>query len=169
MRTVILAALALIPAFAFADGVQADYQEGEKSAELITPEISYAAAQMLGEENAAKLLHAIRLQMTKYDLDMQSDTGRKNWHGKLVKEEIHTNDAVKVQVYSNSVDGAIWRYKIPFKAADLRKIVNSYNAKLPKPPMTNGIPVALAQARMRRYEEKNTVSNVTETITVGGK
>ena len=169
MRTVILSALALITAFAFADGVQADYQEGEKSAELITPEISYAAAQMLGEENAAKLIHAIRLQMTKYDLDMQSDAGRRKWHGKIVNEEIHTNDAVKVQVYSNSVDGTIWRYKIPFKAADLRKVVNSYNAKLPKPPMTNGIPVALAQARMRRYEEKNTVSNVTINITVGGK
>ena len=168
MRTAILAALALIPAFAFADVVQADYQAGERSAELITPEISYAASQMLGEENAAKLIHAIRLQMSKYDLDMKNPDGRKNWHGKLLREEIHTNELVKVEVYSNSVDGAIWRYKIPFKAADLRKVVSSYNSKLPKPPMTNGIPVALAQARMRRYEEKNTVSNVTRTVTVGG-
>lgn len=168
MKKTILTALYLIPALALSADIHADYLEGEKSAELITPDISHAASQMLGEENAAKLIHAIRLQMTKYDLDMQSDAGRKKWHGKLVKEEIYTNEAVKVEVYSNSVDGTVWRYKIPFKAADIRKFVSSYNAKLPKPPMTNGIPVALARARMRRYEEKNTVSNVTVNVTVGG-
>lgn len=166
MKIITIAALALIPAFAIA--VDADYQEGEKSAELITPEVSFAAGQMLGAENAAKLIHAIRLQMTKYDLDMRDPNGRKNWHGKLIREEIHANDLMKVEVYSNSVDGAVWRYAIPFKPVDVRKFVESYNKKLPPPPMTNGIPVALAEARMRRYAEKNTVSNVTETVTVGG-
>lgn len=166
MKTIMIAMLAVVPAFAFA--VEADYIEGEKSAELITPEISFAAGQMLGEANAAKLLHAIRLQMTKYDLDMRDPNGRKNWHGKLIREEIYTNDLVKVEVYSNAVDGAVWRYRIPFKPVDTRKYVEKYNANLPRPPMTNGIPVALAAARMKRYQEKNVVSNVTETITVGG-
>lgn len=151
-----------------AHAVEADYVEGEKSADLITPEISMAASQMLGGENALKLLHAIRLQMTKYDLDMRSDSGRRNWHGSKIREEIHTNDLFKVEVYSNSVDGTVWRYAVPFKPVDVRQYVDKYNAKLPKPPMTNGVPVALAEARMRRYAEKNTVSNVTETITVGG-
>ena len=153
---------------AFANAVEADYREGEKSADLITPKVSMAAAQMLGGDNALKLLHAIRLQMTKYDLDMRSDAGRRNWHGFLIREEIHTNDLLKVEVYSNAVDGAVWRYAIPFKPVDVRKLVEKYNAKLPKPPMTNGVPIALAEARMRRFHEKNVASNVTETITVGG-
>ena len=167
MKKVMVAVVAFSAALAYA--VEADYREGEKSADLLTPEVSMAASQMLGGENAARLLHAIRLQMTKYDLDMRSDAGRRNWHGSLIREEIHTNDLLKVAVYSNSVDGAVWRYAIPFKPVDVKKFVEKYNAKLPKPPMTNGVPVALAEARMRRFVEKNTVSNVTETITVGGK
>ena len=43
--------------------VPADYVEGEKSAELITPEVQAAAAAMMGQQNAKAFLHAMKLNM----------------------------------------------------------------------------------------------------------
>lgn len=163
----IIAAIAATAAFLATDAeVLADYSEGEQSAVLITPELEGAASAMLGPTNAAALLHAIRLQMSLYDGDMRSQDGRRRWHGKLVHEEIYTNELVKVEVYSNAVDGAVWRYRTHFKP----KVSDptAYNKRLPQPPMTNGIPVALAKARMQTYENRNTESNVTVKVTVGG-
>ena len=61
--------------------VQADYVEGERSAEIITPEVQAAAAAIMGRHNAKACLHAMKLNMVKYDMDMKSQTGRRNWHG----------------------------------------------------------------------------------------
>lgn len=153
--------LAFSATVALADEIPADYIEGEKSAVLVTPEIQAAAAAMLGPEAAAQLLHAAKLQMSKYDRDMQTQSGRRAWHGKLLHSEVYTNELCAVEVYSNEVDGAVWRYRLPFKP---KETVSSYNARLPRPPMTNGIPARLAAARQRRYAEQTTVSNVTVNI-----
>lgn len=45
-----------------------------------------------------------------------------------------------------------------------KETVSSYNARLPRPPMTNGIPAKLAAARLRRYEEQTTKTNVTVNV-----
>ena len=157
----IICLAALFASVAFADEISYDYAEGEKSAALVTPEIQTAAAAMLGQEAAQQLLHAMRLQMSKYDADMKTQSGRRAWHGKLLHEEIHTNELCAVEVYSNEVDGAVWRYRLPFKP---KETVSSYNARLPRPPMTNGIPARLAAARLRRYEEQTMTSNITVNV-----
>lgn len=146
---------------ALADEISYDYAEGEKSAVLVTPEIQTAAAAMLGSEAAAQLLHAAKLQMSKYDRDMQTQSGRRAWHGKLLHSEVYTNELCAVEVYSNEVDGAVWRYRLPFKPVNS---VSSYNSRLPRPPMTNGIPAKLAAARLRRYEEQTMTSNITVNV-----
>lgn len=140
--------------------VPADYVEGEKSPALITPEVRAAAAAMMGERNAAAFLHAMRMNMAKYDLDMASQSGRRAWHGRLVREEIHTNELVKVEVYSNAVDGAVWRYRMPFKPVAVRKTARrtSYT--------TNGVPARLAAARAARAAQIDAGTVVTNVETV---
>lgn len=167
-KTVIVCAAACAALVSMAE-VPADYDAGEKSAELITPEVAAAASQMLGGDMAGKLVHAIKLQMAKYDRDMQSKSGRSAWHGKLLRTEVYTNDLVSVEVYSNEVDGAVWRYRQPFAVRNPKQEVLDANARLKMPVMTNGIPARLAAARLRRQEEKNTISNVTVNIEVGGR
>ena len=139
--------------------VPADYVEGEKSAELITPEVQAAATAMMGQSNAQAFLHALKLNMVKYDMDMRSQTGRRNWHGKLVSEEIHTNELVKVEVYSNEVSGAVWRYRLPFKPVELKKTSRKVTYS------TNGIPARLAAARAKRAAEINGGTVVTNVET----
>lgn len=161
MLAIVLAVLRGTRSVASETEIAADYIEGEKSAELVTPEIQAAASAMLGAPAARQLLHAMRLQMSKYDNDMRSKSGRSAWHGKLLRSEVYTNELCAVEVYSNEVDGAIWRYRLPFKP---KSTVSSYNARLPRPPMTNGIPAKLAAARQRRYDEQTTTSNVTVNV-----
>jgi len=151
-------ALAVTPAFS---AVTADYEENEKSSDLITPEVSAAAEMMFGDKMAEQILHAVRLQMVKYDRDMMSRAGREAWHGKLICQEIHTNELCKILVYSNETDGVIWRYRMPFKPTT----VAESNAKLTLTVMTNGVPARLAKARVRRTAEKSATSNVTVTVT----
>lgn len=141
--------------------VPADYVEGEKSAELITPEVETAAAAMIGPENARAFLHAMKLNMVKYDMDMKTQSGRRNWHGKLVREEINTNELVKVEVYSNEVSGAVWRYKLPFKPTQPKSTTRKVSYT------TNGIPTRLAAARARRAAEINGGIVTTNIVTIG--
>lgn len=133
----------------------ADYIEGDKSQVLLTPELRAMAVQLMGE-NADALLHAVQLNMGKYDLDMRSAVGRRRWHGRLIREEVSTNGLYKIQVFSNEVTGAIWRYREGWKP---------HLAKTPKPPQmsTNGVPARLAAARARRNAElagKTVVTNL---------
>lgn len=141
--------------------VPADYVEGEKSAELITPEVQAAAAAMMGPQNAQAFLHAMRLNMLKYDADMRSQSGRRAWHGKLIREEIHTNQLVKVEVYSNEVDGTTWRYRLPFKPVQVKPTNRKVSFS------TNGIPARLAAARARRAAQLNGGIVTTNIVTVG--
>ena len=148
-------------AFPLCADVPADYVEGEKSAELITPEVQAAATAMMGQQNAKAFLHAMKLNMVKYDMDMKSQTGRRNWHGRLVSEEIHTNELVKVEVYSNEVSGAVWRYRMRFKPVELKKTSRKVTYS------TNGIPARLAAARAIRAAELNGGIVTTNIVTVG--
>ena len=136
--------------------VHADYVEGEQSAPLVTPQIEQTLGAMLGGEQASAFIHAMKLQMTKYDRDMREQTGRRAWHGRLIREEIHTNELCKVEIYSNEVDGTTWRYRLPFKPPALHK---------PKPAVigTNGVPARLAAARARRNAQR---TNAVETVTI---
>lgn len=157
MKEVLILLLSVFCIASVADLPPADYVQGERSTDAITPEAAGLAATMIGARAASNLLHAARLAMTQYDMDMRTSAGRVRWHGKLVKEIVYTNDLVKVSVYSNSVDGAIWRYREPFH---VRGVV-----KPPAPRLTSsGVPARLAAARARRAAEANTVSNVTVTV-----
>lgn len=157
--------LALATTVAVADEIQADYTEGERSAELITPEIETAAKALLGSDDAAKLLHAVRLQMAKYDHDMRSSSGRREWHGTLLRQEVYTNDLCAIEVYTNKLDGSLWRYKYPFKPRPTAAEANA--RRLKQPPLVKGIPKKLAEARLKRYQELNTKSNVTVNVEAG--
>lgn len=142
--------------------VVADYVEGEKSTDLVTPQVQEAAA-FLGSD-ITPMLHALKLQMTKYDMDMKSQSGRKAWHGQYIGEEIYTNELVKVEVYSNEVTGAIWRYKMPFKPVDIKPTTRKVTYS------TNGIPTRLAEARARRAAQINggvIVTNIETTANSG--
>lgn len=111
----ILIAATLVTTIAYADTPAADYVEGERSADLITPEITASAEVLLGRETASNLLHAMRLNMSLYDADMRSKQGRTRWHGRCIHEIVDTNALCAVEVYSNAVDGATWRYRKPWK------------------------------------------------------
>lgn len=157
-------ALAFVPALAGANvSTNADYVAGEKSPELITPELRAVAGGLFGAR-AEEILHAVELNMAKYDLDMAHPDGRKSWHGKLHHEEVHTNDLFKIEVYTNELTGATWRYRLPFKPTNPAAQVKRTNAALPRPVITNGIPAKLAAARIRRQIESTTVSNVTVNV-----
>ncbi len=121
-----------------------DYREGEQSAALVSPELQSAAAQMLGDEGAAMLLHAAQLQMTKYDRDMKTPAGRTSWHGKLIKEEVYPEQGIKIEVYSNDVNGAVWRYRTTYKPVAVKPTTRKTTYT------TNGIPARLAAARAKR-------------------
>lgn len=154
------AAIALVPALAFAApsvSTNADYVAGENSQALVTPELCAMAEQMFGAQ-AGALLHAVRLNMAAYDLDMRTPQGRSRWHGRLVREEVDTNALVKVEVYTNDVTGATWRYRLPFRP-------KSAAVKAYRPPKigTNGVPAALSAARARRNAE---LAEGTKTVTV---
>lgn len=140
----------------------ADYVDGENSAALVTPEAEAALGALVGNSNATALVHALRLNMGLYDADMRSQSGRRHWHGTLVKEEIYTNQLCKVEVWSNKVTGAVWRFRTPFRPKE---------PKTPKPPSlgTNGVPVRLAAARKRRAAEIASPGVVTNIVVEANK
>ena len=89
-----------------------DYVEGEQSTALVTPQIREMAVQMFGRSEGDAVLHAMSLNMTKYDMDMRTPDGRKRWHGTLVGTSVpDTNNWTIVETYSNEVSGAVWKYR----------------------------------------------------------
>lgn len=141
---------------------RADYVDGEDSSALVTPEAVAALGMLVGQQHADSLAHALRLNMALYDGDMRSQPGRRRWHGVLVSEEIYTNKLCKVEVYSNKVTGAIWRFRTPYRPK---------GPKTPKPPSlgTNGVPVRLAAARAKRNAELAGGKTVTNIVTTANK
>lgn len=91
--------------------------------------------------------------------------GRKRWHGKIVSTSVDTNRFIRVTVHE---DGET--FEDAAKISPSAESVAESNARLERPVITNGIPAKLAAARLRRRAEiKQGVSNVTMTVTAGGK
>ena len=137
---------------------QADYLEGTDSTAVITPEIRAAASVMVGHEAASNLLHGVFLTMRKYDMDMRNDAGRRAWHGRLISETVNTNGLYKLQTYSNTVDGVIWTYRMPFKP--VKAVPTRTQITLDK----TGVPARLAAARAAREKQINQGAVVTNVV-----
>ena len=110
----------------------------------------------------ADLVAALQLLNRKYHRDVATKSGRAAWHGKAVREIVNTNDMTKTTVYE---DGTT--FTDAAKVTTPQDSVNAYNAKLPPPVMTNGVPVRLANARLRQVSNAATTNTVTVTITAG--
>ena len=107
----------------------------------------------------ADLIAALQLINRKYHRDCERAEGRKAWHGKM-HEVITTNgeELVKTEIHE---DGQQFTFKSRYIPPAVS--VSNGNARL-STTMTRGIPRELAKARLRRAQEKNTVSNVTVSV-----
>ena len=90
-------------------------------------------------------------------------SGRRAWHGDLVREIIDTNNLQKIEVYA---DGT--QFTFPFVVRDTPAAISNRNAQL-KTTMAKGVPAALAAARLRRAEEKAQTNVVNVVIQPGAK
>lgn len=102
--------------------------------------------------------------IAEYNRDMKSDSGREKWYGKIEKSIILTNELRRIDIHSSGAvftNNGVNAYKI--RATEYQK-----KTQIP-PSMTNGVPKKLAEARARRWREKNTVSNVTIKVTGNAK
>ena len=109
----------------------------------------------------ADLLAALQLINRKYHRDCETGSGRAAWHGRLRREMVSTNETgqlVKTELHD---DGQSFTFTSRYVTA--AAAVSNANSRL-KTTMTRGVPSELAKARLRRAQEKNTVSNVTVTV-----
>lgn len=122
-----------------------------------------ATASMAISDN--EILSMYRAQIIKkYHSDMSNDNGRVKWHGKIIQQKILTNELRRVDMHdSGFVFTNKWIDSYKYKSAQYKKKTQL------QPPMTNGIPKKLAEARMRRYEEKKNGSNVTIRVSINPK
>ena len=100
---------------------------------------------------AADLSDALGLMNRKYWRDMQTPSGRISWHGKLMKQELHADEKMLVEIYE---DGFAW--------------TNAIKQTVTKPETSSGIPSRLAEIRAKRAAEKakaNVVINVVNVTT----
>ena len=116
---------------------------------------------------ARDVADAIRSLRGLYVRENATAEGRRRWHGKVERTVVTTNETTLVKVTTHE-DG-----KTFIDAATIKPTAESVaaaNAKLARPVMTNGVPAKLAAARLRRQVEvAQGVSNVTVTVTAGGK
>lgn len=105
----------------------------------------------------ADLVAALQLINRKYHRDCERHDGRQAWHGRIRQEVITTNgeDLVKTEIHEDGQQFTFRSRYIPPAVS-----VSNGNARL-STTMTRGVPKSLAKARLRRAQEKNTVSNVT--------
>lgn len=106
------------------------------------------------------LVKALGLLNRKYHRDCETAAGRKAWHGKLKREKIDEEAQIKIQTFE---DGTAFTNK--WKIVTPSVAVSNANRKVLV--NTNGIPARLAQARMRRAQEKATTNIVTQVLTPG--
>lgn len=126
-----------------------DYVEGEKSTALVTPQIQAIAGQMFGQPEGAAFLHAMFLNMNKYDMDMRTPEGRKRWHGTLVGTSVpDTNNWTIVETYSNEVNGAVWKHRRRCGHTKGRAFVNAMSAE------ERAMRRAKIEAEKKRHEEE---------------
>ena len=114
---------------------------------------------------AQDVADAIRSLRGLYVRENATAEGRKRWHGKVVETRVDTNALIRTTIYE---DGET--FEDAAKVVTPAESVAASNARLPKPVTTNGVPVKLAEARLRRQAEvAQGVSNVTVTVTAGQK
>ena len=135
-------------------------------ADAVTPEeVISAAMQIIHDEGwtAADVADAIKSVRELYVRDNSTAEGRRRWNGKVIETTVDTNTMVRTTVHENGrvfVEAA--------KVTTPSQSVAASNAKLKTTVSTNGVPKALAEARLRRQAEKDQgVSNVTVTVTAG--
>ncbi len=109
----------------------------------------------------ADLQAALGLLNRKYHREVERSDGRRAWHGRLVSETVNTNSMEKVEVYE---DGA--RFTFPFEVKDSQAAISNRNAKM-RVTLKNGVPKALAEARLRRVDEK-AETNIVNVVTGPG-
>lgn len=94
-----------------------------------------------------------------YERDCQTAAGRVKWHGNLKNQIVKTNELVKVTVYADGTE-----FTEPWKLITPASSVANFNSRVAV--STNGVPAALAAARLRRQQElakgTNEVTVVTE-------
>lgn len=128
---------------------------------LATPE-NYRLLKSSRLADTAKKL-ALQKQLAEAALldEEQTEAGRLKWHGAYTSERIDMEKLTATFIHADGTE-----YAVKFQRPNIQAEVSKANAKLPQPPMTNGVPRALVLARLRRYEERlHPVSNVTETVT----
>lgn len=110
--------------------------------------------------NMSDLVQALGLLNRKYHREVATPSGRSAWHGQLTKEVIDADAETKTEYHE---DGTSFTFK--FKKITPAQAVTNKNATLSV--NTNGIPVALAKARLLRAQEKQTTNIVTQVIVTG--
>ena len=112
----------------------------------------------------SELVTALQLVNRKYHRDCEGGSGRKAWHGRLVRQTVATNGTELVKTETHE-DGQTFtfrsRYVPPAEA------VSNANERL-KTTLVKGVPRALAKARLRRLQEKATTNTVPVVVTAGG-
>lgn len=111
---------------------------------------------------ATDVADAIRSLRGLYLRDNATKEGRTRWHGKVVTTSVDTNTLIRTTVHE---DGEVFEDEatVITPAAS----VAAYNARLPPPVMTNGIPARLANARLRQRENSTLTNEVTVTLKAG--
>ena len=102
----------------------------------------------------ADLVAALQLMNRKYHRDVETESGRKAWHGKITSTVVDTNALVKVTTYEDGTE-----FRDPFKV--ITPVASAQARAAQISVHTNGLPARLAAARLRRATEKAAVSNVT--------
>ena len=116
---------------------------------------------------ARDVADAIRSLRGLYVRENATAEGRRRWHGKVERTVVTTNETTIVKVTTHE-DGETFTDTGTVKPT--AQSVAAANARLPRPVTTNGVPVKLAEARLRRQAEvAQGVSNVTVTVTAGEK
>lgn len=92
----------------------------------------------------------------------KAGSGRTAWHGAVKKSIILTNELRRIDIHA---DGKVFTNQW-YNASSI-KLKENNRRNFTRPPMTNGVPVKLAEARMRRWREKQGVSNVVISVEAG--
>ena len=117
---------------------------------------------------AQDVADAIRSLRGLYVRENATAEGRKRWHGKIVGPPVVTTNETTIVKVTTHEDGEVFVDEA--QITPTAQSVAASNARLPKPVTTNGVPVKLAAARLRRQAEvAQGVSNVTVTVTAGQK
>jgi hypothetical protein len=111
----------------------------------------------------ADLQKALELINRKYHRDCKTDSGRAAWHGKRISTVTDASNMVSIVTFE---DGTVFRDAAPVRTPAQQ--VAAANKKRKTTVTTNGIPAALAEARLKRAAEIDQgPTNVTVTIEAG--